>query len=124
VRQTALNLVPLMSTEKPQTKSNARVEEIPVDEERPYSAEKGDEALDLVGAERSAQFSDEYFLKLRRKLVRASTIRCSSKFSPSLLSGSLDPTPCCCCLLYTVPVRCKWMRHNHLSDHLIVTKHP
>jgi hypothetical protein len=84
VRQTALNLVPLMSTEKPQTKSNARVEEIPVDEERPYSAEKGDEALDLVGAERSAQFSDEYFLKLRRKLVRASTVRRSSKFSPSI----------------------------------------
>jgi hypothetical protein len=84
VRQTALNLVPLMSTEKPQTKNNARVEEILVDDERPYSAEKGDEALDLVGAERSAQFSDEYFLKLRRKLVRASAIRRSCTFSPSL----------------------------------------
>jgi len=31
---------------------------------------QGDEALKLVGAERKQQFSEEYNLKLRRKLVR------------------------------------------------------
>jgi len=33
---------------------------------------RGDEALQLVGAERKEQFSEEYNLKLRRKLVRLS----------------------------------------------------
>jgi hypothetical protein len=31
---------------------------------------KGDEALRIIGVERTAQFSEEYNLKLRRKLVR------------------------------------------------------
>lgn len=33
---------------------------------------QGDEALELVGHERTAQFSDEYNRKLLRKLVRCS----------------------------------------------------
>jgi MFS transporter, ACS family, allantoate permease len=33
---------------------------------------QGDEALQLVGVERKERFSDEYNLKLRRKLVRLS----------------------------------------------------
>jgi hypothetical protein len=45
-----------------------------LDEKRPVSESSedirdGDEALQLVGALRSAQFSEEYNLKLRRKLV-------------------------------------------------------
>ena len=32
---------------------------------------EGDEALKLVGKERTAQFSEEYNKKLRRKLVRS-----------------------------------------------------
>ena len=47
-----------------------------LDEKRPaseFSSDHGildgDEALHLVGAERTAQFSEEYNLKLRRKLV-------------------------------------------------------
>lgn len=34
-----------------------------------YDIEDGDEALQLVGTLRSAHFSEEYNLKLRRKLV-------------------------------------------------------
>ena len=46
----------------------------PLDEKRPASELSsefldGDEALHLVGAERTAHFSEEYNLKLRRKLV-------------------------------------------------------
>lgn len=46
-----------------------------IDEKRPvselsYDIEDGDEALQLVGTLRSANFSEEYNLKLRRKLVR------------------------------------------------------
>ncbi len=36
--------------------------------------QQGDEALRLVGAERSAQFSEEYNAKLKRKLVRVLTL--------------------------------------------------
>lgn len=50
----------------------------PVDEKRVVDAEvasvtdseNGDEALELVGKERTQQFSEEYNRKLRRKLVR------------------------------------------------------
>jgi ACS family allantoate permease-like MFS transporter len=38
---------------------------------------RGDEALQLVGAERKEQFSEEYNLKLRRKLVRLSLVTCA-----------------------------------------------
>jgi hypothetical protein len=59
-------LPPAMTTEKTRSKDQTFVIERPVDSKHPY---EGDEALGLVGAERSTQFSEEYFLKLRRKLV-------------------------------------------------------
>ena len=34
----------------------------------------GDEALQLVGKERTAPFSEEYYKRLRRKLVRTSVL--------------------------------------------------
>ena len=37
----------------------------------------GDEALKLVGRERTHTFSDEYNAKLRRKLVRSFTPKCA-----------------------------------------------
>lgn len=40
-------------------------------ESESLDASQGDEALRLVGAERSAQFSEEYNLRLRKKLVGA-----------------------------------------------------
>lgn len=36
---------------------------------------EGDEALRLIGVERTAQFSEEYNRKLRRKLVRIRSLR-------------------------------------------------
>jgi MFS transporter, ACS family, DAL5 transporter family protein len=51
--------------------------EVALDEKRPASELSseildGDEALHLVGAERTVQFSEEYNRKLRRKLVSSS----------------------------------------------------
>lgn len=56
--------------------------QIALDEKRPASELStssdildGDEALHLVGAERTAQFSEEYNRKLRRKLVSSRSLR-------------------------------------------------
>lgn len=52
----------------------------------------GDEALQLVGRERTAQFSDEYNRKLRRKLVRspsALVVRSPSHRVPRRTGSSL-----------------------------------
>lgn len=38
---------------------------------------KGDEALRLIGAERTAQFSNEYNLQLRKKLVPPRSLLCA-----------------------------------------------
>lgn len=53
-----------------------------LDEKRPASELStgsdildGDEALHLVGAERTAQFSEEYNRKLRRKLVSSRSLQ-------------------------------------------------
>lgn len=61
------------SDEKHDNEKRRDVQEV-LDEKRPaseLSAEPvdGDEALRLVGAERTVQFSQEYNLRLRRKLV-------------------------------------------------------
>lgn len=40
-----------------------------------FEAGQGDEALKLVGAERTAEFSEEEYAKLRRKLVRLQSYR-------------------------------------------------
>ncbi len=59
-------------------KSDASIEEkIAPDAEKVSIASvdvsRGDEALRLVGIERSAEFSEEYNLRLRRKLVSISS---------------------------------------------------
>lgn len=46
------------------------VRETSLDEKLSLDIQDGDEALRLIGAERTAQFSEEYNAKLRRKLVR------------------------------------------------------
>src|SRR5882762_11287760 len=63
---------------------------------------QGDEALQLVGVERKERFSDEYNLKLRRKLVRLSLKR--SLLWSNRYSGSSDPTNLCSSLLHAVLV--------------------
>ena len=62
----------------------------------------GDEALKLVGRERTAQFSDEYNRKLRRKLVLRSSLLCVDGTDSGL--GPYHSAAMCCCLLHTVSV--------------------
>jgi TFIIF-interacting CTD phosphatase-like protein len=57
-----------MSDEKQLQKDHTVVEERLVDNNA-SNDEQGDDALHIVGTQRSAQFTDEYYLKLRRKLV-------------------------------------------------------
>lgn len=64
-----------MSTAKPSEEKEGI--QTYIDEKRPvselsYDIEDGDEALELVGTLRSAHFSEEYNLRLRRKLVYGS----------------------------------------------------
>ncbi|KAG6857361.1 hypothetical protein H0H87_005664 [Tephrocybe sp. NHM501043] len=62
---------PAAATEKKQGNATEKVVESSVDEKTKESSvdiEEGDEALKLIGAERATQFSEEYNLKLRRKL--------------------------------------------------------
>ncbi|KAF8517835.1 MFS general substrate transporter [Gautieria morchelliformis] len=61
-----------------------------LDEKRPASelsndVYDGDEALQLVGAERTAQFSEEYNLKLRRKLDRVIPPICAAVYFTQFL---------------------------------------
>jgi hypothetical protein len=58
----------MLSDEKTHQKDQTVVEERLVDD-KTTNDENGDDALHIVGTQRSAQFSDEYYLKLRRKLV-------------------------------------------------------
>ena len=64
----------------------------------------GDEALQLVGKERTAEFSEEYNLRLRRKLVccrcLAAMLHCLTAFGV----GLDYPTALRVCVLYTVLV--------------------
>ncbi|KAG6872747.1 hypothetical protein C0995_006949 [Termitomyces sp. Mi166 len=59
-------------SEKLETKSAVVVDKKPVDEnaeeKNTFVIQEGDEALRLIGAERTVQFSEEYNRKLRRKL--------------------------------------------------------
>jgi hypothetical protein len=61
----------------------------------------GDEALQLVGHERQTQFSDEYNLKLRSKLVISTDL---SQCYAHLLSvkGLVDPTALWGCVLHSI----------------------
>jgi MFS transporter, ACS family, allantoate permease len=64
------------------------------------SISKGDEALQLVGVERTTEFSEEYNRRLRRKLVSASlTIRCFCLLK-SLHQDLLIP-PLCASVYFT-----------------------
>lgn len=65
----------------------------------------GDEALRLIGAERTNQFSEEYNLKLRRKLVWPSIfITCTSSFF-YIFVGLAHPAIMCFCLFHPILVR-------------------
>lgn len=53
---------------KPRDEEKPRIEGS-FDEKSSFEVADGDEALNLVGAERTTEFSEEYNRKLRRKLV-------------------------------------------------------
>lgn len=57
-----------MSVGKRHQKDHTVVEERFADD-KTSNDENGDDALQIVSTQRSAQFSDEYYVKLRRKLV-------------------------------------------------------
>lgn len=68
-----------------------------------------DEALKLVGRERTTKFSEEYNRKLRNKLVRRLTSNRSQGpivELPVRVVGSHDLTAMCGCVLYSVLVGC------------------
>jgi MFS transporter, ACS family, allantoate permease len=62
-----------MMSESPRKSASDEVEKSPVDDEKSelhsVNDSQLDEALHLVGLQRSAEFSEEYNRKLRRKLV-------------------------------------------------------
>jgi hypothetical protein len=66
---------------------------------------EGDEALRLIGFERSAQFSEEYNRKLRRKLVRIRSLRPLRNGLCRKFKGLYDSTIERGSVLYTVLVR-------------------
>ena len=63
---------------------------------------EGDEALKLVGRERTAQFSEEYNRKLRRKLV--SEQYCDRHHDVDGLSGPAHSANLCGGVLHSIPV--------------------
>ncbi|KAG6900917.1 hypothetical protein C0993_004354 [Termitomyces sp. T159_Od127] len=73
-------------------------------EKSSFDIQEGDEALKLIGTERTVQFSEEYNRKLRRKLVRMcfghSTIDPSATYI-----GSANPAIMCSSVFHPVPVR-------------------
>lgn len=65
----------------------------------------GDEALHLVGRERTSQFSEEYNKRLRRKLVRFTQASSDSGMVLKIAPGLRDPSTLCSCVLHAVLVR-------------------
>lgn len=65
---------------------------------------EGDEALELVGRERTAQFSEEYNRKLLRKLVRCSSC-CTLLLTQISAPGLAHPSSMRCRLLHPISVR-------------------
>ncbi len=66
----------------------------------------GDEALQLVGKERTAEFSDEYNRKLRRKLVRSYVFYFTMTSADHIyISGSSHTPALCCSVFHAVLVR-------------------
>lgn len=73
--------------------------------EVPVEKAEGDEALKLVGRERTAQFTEEYNKKLRRKLVRF-CFHIPTSDSALTRSAGLDHPPSMRCgVLHAVLVR-------------------
>lgn len=66
---------------------------------------EGDEALQLVGRERTANFSEEYNKRLRRKLVNMSSLMASLLELASRFLGFRDSTTLRSCILHAVLVR-------------------
>ena len=64
---------------------------------------EGDEALKLVGKERQVQFSEEYNLKLRKKLVSIQNYILSAYADFSLIPGPMDPAAVCSGVLHSIP---------------------
>lgn len=62
------------SVEKRASTEKVRDEEKDADTVSVVDSADGDEALQLVGKERTAHFSEEYYKQLRRKLVRTSVL--------------------------------------------------
>jgi len=65
---------------------------------------QGDEALKLVGMERQITFSDEYNLKLRKKLVRVLQLQFLTSWLTGFVPGSVDSSSLCCSMLCAIPV--------------------
>lgn len=63
-----------------------------------------DEALKLVGLERTAEFSEEYYKKLRRKLVCQTSLGYVEQGFTRSTGYGHSPT-LCSCILHAVPVR-------------------
>lgn len=64
---------------------------------------EGDEALKLVGRERTAEFSEEYNRKLRRKLVRSEAAM-RGLGNSDVYTGLSDTASLCRGVLHAVPV--------------------
>lgn len=65
-----------------------------------YDLEGGDEALNLVGAQRTTDFTEEFNLKLRRKLVSDDNHSQSPSHSSTLRQDLLIP-PICAAVYFT-----------------------
>lgn len=86
----------MSETEKRSLDAEVRDEKVGVET---INSENGDEALRLVGTVRTAQFSEEYNLKLRRKLVSRGSF-CASSPSSSVFKDLLIP-PLCAAVYFT-----------------------
>lgn len=82
----------------------------PQDEKHPelvttesVNSNDADEALELVGLQRESHFSEEYNLKLRRKLV-SSLIYSAVQQTINVNIGLDYPSPLRCCIFYTILV--------------------
>jgi ACS family allantoate permease-like MFS transporter len=56
-------------------KDSVDVQEKAVDEQTSFDQSHGDDALQLVGSQRTTQFSEAYYARLRRKLVSRDSLR-------------------------------------------------
>jgi len=75
-----------------------------VTEDTSCGPRQGDEALKLVGMERQITFSDEYNLKLRKKLVRILQLQFLTSYLTGFVLGSVDSSSLRCSILCAFPV--------------------